>query len=63
MNVRCINVENYKLTEGKIYPIANETRDFYSLLNDNNIPKSSYSFEKPLISIQFYYSISNLLML
>jgi len=37
MNVRCINVENYKLTEGKIYPIADETRDFYSLLNDNNI--------------------------
>lgn len=36
-NIRCINVENYKLTEGKIYPIAGETRDFYSLLNDNNV--------------------------
>lgn len=37
MNVRCINTENYKLTEGKIYPIAEESRDFYKLLNDNNI--------------------------
>lgn len=37
MNVRCINTENYKLTEGKIYPVAEESRDFYKLLNDNNI--------------------------
>jgi hypothetical protein len=37
MNIRCISVENYKLTEGKIYAVASETRDFYSLLNDNNV--------------------------
>lgn len=37
MRIVCIAVENYKLTEGKIYVAENESRDFYKLLNDNNI--------------------------
>lgn len=37
MEIRCTQVENYKLTEGKIYRVAGETRDFYQLLNDNNV--------------------------
>lgn len=37
MRIQCIAVENYKLTEGKIYNSESESRDFYKLLNDNNI--------------------------
>lgn len=37
MRIKCIAVENYKLTEGKIYNAESESRDFYKLLNDHNI--------------------------
>jgi len=37
MEIRCINAENYKLTVDKIYQAELDGRDFYKLLNDNNI--------------------------
>lgn len=37
MEIRCINAENYKLTVDKIYQAEPDGRDFYKLLNDNNI--------------------------
>lgn len=37
MEIRCINAENYKLTVDKVYQAELDGRDFYKLLNDNNI--------------------------
>lgn len=37
MRIVCIAVENYKLTLNKVYNSESESRDFYKLLNDNNI--------------------------
>jgi hypothetical protein len=37
MDIRCINAENYKLTVGRTYQAEPDGRDFYKLLNDNNI--------------------------
>jgi hypothetical protein len=37
MEIRCINAENYKLTVDKVYQAETDGRDFYKLLNDNNV--------------------------
>ena len=37
MNITCTAVENYRLTLGKIYEVHDESRDFYTIINDNNV--------------------------
>jgi len=37
MEIRCTVVENYKLTLGNIYEVHNESRDFYTIINDNGV--------------------------
>lgn len=37
MNIRCIAVENYKLTLDREYEVHNESRDFYTIINDNGV--------------------------
>lgn len=37
MRIICTQNEDYKLTVGKVYEAEDSSRDFYKLLNDNNI--------------------------
>jgi hypothetical protein len=40
MTVTCINNEGFSLiTKGKSYPVINESRDFYYIINNNGIEK------------------------